>query len=126
MKTTRVQRPRRCPYNTRRNRIRVTKTDGGRLSVVYRKKTRSLPKCMDTGKVLHGMKAVSPAERASLPRREKTVSRCYGGCLSHAAVRTRILRALLVEETRYVKKFQEEHMRQQKKNAKLAKKTGKK
>ena len=38
-------------------------------------------------------------------KREKTVSRAYGGSLCGGAVRSRILRAFLVEEQKIVKKM---------------------
>lgn len=39
-----------------------------------------------------------------LARRHKTVNRIYGGHLSHAVVRERIVRAFLIEEQKIVKK----------------------
>lgn len=47
-----------------------------------------------------------PAEykRSRLPRNRRTVNRAYGGVLSGAAVRERIIRAFLVEEQKIVKK----------------------
>lgn len=47
-----------------------------------------------------------PAELSSrrLSRRHKSVSRVYGGQLSHAVVRERIVRAFLIEEQKIVKR----------------------
>lgn len=47
-----------------------------------------------------------PAEykRSRLSRNRRTVNRAYGGVLSGAAVRERIIRAFLVEEQKIVKK----------------------
>ena len=45
-----------------------------------------------------------PKAFARLPQHKRTVSRAYGGNLSHAAVRERILRAFIVEEQKIVKK----------------------
>jgi large subunit ribosomal protein L34e len=39
-----------------------------------------------------------------LAKRHKTVNRIYGGHLSHAVVRERIVRAFLIEEQKIVKK----------------------
>lgn len=39
-----------------------------------------------------------------MSKRQKTVNRIYGGCLSHNVVRERIMRAFLVEEQKIVKK----------------------
>merc|ERR1712110_1350143 len=51
---------------------------------------------------LRGVKAVRPNKLASMSRREKTVSRVYGGTLCHKAVRERIVRAFLIEEQKIV------------------------
>jgi ribosomal protein L34E len=51
-----------------------------------------------------------PARRPSevsnkrLSKRNKTVNRIYGGCLSHGVVRERIVRAFLIEEQKIVKR----------------------
>uniref|UniRef100_A0A915BLU4 Large ribosomal subunit protein eL34 n=1 Tax=Parascaris univalens TaxID=6257 RepID=A0A915BLU4_PARUN len=47
---------RRLCYNTRSNKIRVSKTPGGRLVFLYRKKLGSVPRCGDTGVKLKGEK----------------------------------------------------------------------
>ena len=45
-----------------------------------------------------------PATLKRLSKKNKTVNRIYGGALSHAVVRERIVRAFLVEEQKIVKK----------------------
>ncbi len=47
-----------------------------------------------------------PSETSAkrLAKRHKTVNRIYGGHLSHAVVRERIVRAFLIEEQKIVKK----------------------
>jgi large subunit ribosomal protein L34e len=42
----------------------------------------------------------------SISKRQKTVSRAYGGTLCGKAVRERIVRAFLVEEKKYALKLQ--------------------
>jgi hypothetical protein len=45
-----------------------------------------------------------PASLKRLSKKNKTVNRIYGGALSHAVVRERIVRAFLIEEQKIVKK----------------------
>ncbi|KAI1714461.1 ribosomal protein l34e domain-containing protein [Ditylenchus destructor] len=89
---------RRLSYNTKSNKVKVSKTPGGRNVVLYRKKIGKVPKCGDTGVRLRGIKPSRPRQLSKLTKRKKTVSRPYGGCLSGGAVRERIIRAFLVEE----------------------------
>jgi ribosomal protein L34E len=74
--------------------------------VQYRTKKASYPKCPITGLRLPGIKALRPTEYSNkrMSKRQKTVNRAYGGCLSHKAVRERITRAFLMEEQKIVKK----------------------
>eukprot|EP00892_Ulva_mutabilis_P001869 jgi/Ulvmu1/11683/UM008_0093.1 len=97
---------RRHCYATRSNKTRVVKTPGGRLVVQYRTKKASFPKCPVTGQRLAGIKALRPSEYSNkrMSKRQKSVNRIYGGCLSHKVVRERIMRAFLVEEQKIVKK----------------------
>ncbi len=44
-----------------------------------------------------------PCHFKNLPRRKRTVSRAYGGSLSHEAVRHRILRSFFNEELKVIK-----------------------
>uniref|UniRef100_A0A0N5AP87 Large ribosomal subunit protein eL34 n=1 Tax=Syphacia muris TaxID=451379 RepID=A0A0N5AP87_9BILA len=93
---------RRLPYNTASNKTRVSKTPGGRLVFLYRKKLGKVPRCGDTGVKLKGITAARPRQLKKLCKRKKTVTRAYGGCLSAAAVRQRIIRAFLIEEQKIV------------------------
>jgi ribosomal protein L34E len=79
---------------------------GGRLLVQYRTKKASYPKCPVTGQRLAGIKSLRPSQYSNkrISKRQKTVNRIYGGCLSHKVVRERIMRAFLVEEQKIVKK----------------------
>ena len=94
---------RRHSYNTASNKIRLVKTPGGKLSVQYRKKIGSSPKCGDCGVSLPGIPALRPKEYKRLSRRQRSVSRAYGGSRCAGCVRTRIVRAFLVEEQKLVK-----------------------
>uniref|UniRef100_A0AC35U8D1 60S ribosomal protein L34 n=1 Tax=Rhabditophanes sp. KR3021 TaxID=114890 RepID=A0AC35U8D1_9BILA len=93
---------RRHGYNTKSNKVRSVKTPGGRLSLHYRSKTASIPKCGDTKVELKGIKSYRPSQLSQLTRRQKTVARAYGGNLSANAVKERILRAFLIEEQKIV------------------------
>ena len=44
------------------------------------------------------------ASNKRMSKKNKTVHRVYGGCLSHAVVKERIVRAFLIEEQKIVKK----------------------
>merc|ERR1712055_121933 len=93
---------RRLSYNTSSNLRRISKTPGGKLVYLHRKKFGSIPVCPDTKKKLFGIKPARPMELKSMSKRVKHVTRAYGGCLSAEAVRTRIVRAFLVEEQKIV------------------------
>eukprot|EP00767_Chilomastix_cuspidata_P003320 gnl/Chilomastix_cuspidata/344.p2 GENE.gnl/Chilomastix_cuspidata/344~~gnl/Chilomastix_cuspidata/344.p2 ORF type:complete len:107 (-),score=47.69 gnl/Chilomastix_cuspidata/344:20-340(-) len=103
MPDCRVTLRRKHAYNTRSNKVRVIRTPGGRYRVLYTKKIVNAPHCADTGAVLAGIPRVSGKRLSKLTKRQKHVSRPYGGKLSHAAVRDRILRAFLIEETKAAK-----------------------
>ncbi|EIW69748.1 50S small subunit ribosomal protein L34e [Tremella mesenterica] len=100
----RVTLRKRQPYNTKSNRRRVVKTPGGVLRVHHIKKTASSPKCGDCGTDLPGIPALRPRKYATLSKRQKTVSRAYGGSCCAKCVKSRITRAFLIEEATIVKK----------------------
>ncbi|CAI8058034.1 60S ribosomal protein L34-A [Geodia barretti] len=93
---------RRLSYNTKSNKVRVSKTPGGKLVYLHIHKLGTVPKCGDTGVKLRGLPAVRPFQLKKLSRPKKTVSRAYGGVISHKALRQRIIRAFLIEEQKIV------------------------
>ncbi|XP_014678564.1 PREDICTED: 60S ribosomal protein L34-like [Priapulus caudatus] len=95
---------RRLSYNTTSNRRKISKTPGGRLVYLYTKKPGSLAKCGDCKIKLKGVVPARPKELKSLSRRHKMVSRTYGGSRCATCVRTRIVRAFLIEEQKIVVK----------------------
>lgn len=99
---------RQCHYNTKSNKQRVVKTPGGRLLVQRRVKVAQGPKCGDCKRRLAGIAAVRPHLYRNLKKRERTVSRAYGGVRCHGCVKDRIIRAFLREEQRSLKKLVEE------------------
>uniref|UniRef100_A0A914YLZ4 Large ribosomal subunit protein eL34 n=1 Tax=Panagrolaimus superbus TaxID=310955 RepID=A0A914YLZ4_9BILA len=96
---------RRLCYNTSSNKVRVVKTPGGKNVFLYRKKQGNVPRCGDTGRFLQGITPARPHQRTRIPHSKLTVSRTYGGTLSHGAVRERIIRAFLVEEQKIANKI---------------------
>ncbi|KAJ3279430.1 60S ribosomal protein L34 [Borealophlyctis nickersoniae] len=114
----RVTYRRRLSYNTKSNKTRVIKTPGGKLAVLHIKKKASAPKCGDCGSVLSGIPAVRPAEYARISRRQKTVQRPYGGSRCGSCVRSRIVRAFLIEEQKIVKKVLKAQQLETKKSSK--------
>jgi large subunit ribosomal protein L34e len=100
----RVTLRRRNPYHTARNKIRQVKTPGARLVVHYVDKLAKGVRCRETGVRLSGIPVLRPREYAQLNKRQRSVSRAYGGCLSHKVVKDRIVRAFLTEEVKVIKK----------------------
>ena len=78
----RVTYKRRASYRTKSNRFRKVKTPGGKLAIQYIKKKTS-------GTKMPGVKVARPSVFRRLGRNARTVSRPYGGVLSHQDVRER-------------------------------------
>lgn len=78
----RVTYKRRASYRTKSNRFRKIKTPGGKLAIQYIKKKTS-------GNKMQGLKALRPANYKRASRTARTVSRPYGGVLTHQEVRER-------------------------------------
>lgn len=94
---------RRLSYNTKSNKVRVVKTPGGKLTYLYTKKRAAVAKCGDCGLALRGIPSLRPRAMAKLSKTERSISRAYGGSRCHGCVRSRILRAFLIEEQKIVK-----------------------
>merc|ERR1711865_579995 len=97
---------RRHCYNTKSNKTRVLKTPGGKLTIHYTQKGPAGVKCGEPAcKVrLPGIPCLRPKQYTQLPTHKKTVHRAYGGVYCAGCVRTRVMRAFLVEEQKIVKK----------------------
>jgi large subunit ribosomal protein L34e len=102
----RVTYRRRVGYATKSNIIKCVKTPGGKLSVQYPKKNGKHVYCGEPGcdKKLTGIKKIRPFDLKSMKKRERTVSRAYGGNLCGDCVKSRIIRAFLIEEVKIVKR----------------------
>ena len=92
-------------YKTRSNRMRLVKTPGGKLSVHIRTKSSRGPHCGDCKQALQGIPCLRPYAYKHLARTKRTVARAYGGSRCMRCVRERILRAVLIEEQKIVKKL---------------------
>uniref|UniRef100_A0A7S0Y0W0 Rpl34 n=2 Tax=Hemiselmis andersenii TaxID=464988 RepID=A0A7S0Y0W0_HEMAN len=103
-KDSRLTFRRRHSYNTTSNVTRAIKTPGGKLAVQYTKKKGTVGKCGDCGCKLRGIKALRPTTNKYVPKRNKRVSRAYGGARCGTCVRQRIVRAFLIEEQKIVKR----------------------
>jgi large subunit ribosomal protein L34e len=105
MKDTRVTFKRRHAYNTKSNVLKAVKTPGGRLVGHYAAKKRQGPKCGDCKCSLPGIKHLSSFSYKNTHKRERTVSRAYGGSRCAGCVRQRVVRAFLIEEQKIVKQM---------------------
>ncbi|EKU21637.1 hypothetical protein NSK_005100 [Nannochloropsis salina CCMP1776] len=103
-KDTRVTYQRRHAYATRSNGRVIVKTPGGRLTLHQIKKKTRGPHCGDCKIALPGIKHLKTKEYKNLHKRERTVSRAYGGSRCASCVRSRIVRAFLIEEQKIVKR----------------------
>merc|ERR1711887_85783 len=95
---------RRNTHKTNSNKVKIVKTPGGRLVFQHVKKRSSLPSCSHCKRKLPGITPLRPADKHRAPRRQKTVTRAYGGHFCGICVKQRILRAFLVEEQRIAAK----------------------
>ncbi|KAF8495531.1 ribosomal protein L34e [Russula emetica] len=100
----RVTLRKRQPYNTSSSRRRIVKTPGGVLRYHHIKKLPTAPKCGDCGSKLSGVVALRPRQYATVSKTKKHVSRAYGGSRCGGCVRSRIVRAFLIEEAKVVKR----------------------
>ena len=80
---------RRHAFRTTSNRVRKVKTPGGKLVFQYLQKKSNIPRCGDCGNDLQGIPAIRPKQYRLLKKRERRVSRAYGGSRCHHCVRQR-------------------------------------
>jgi large subunit ribosomal protein L34e len=95
-------------YNTRSAALRSVRTPGGVLKAQRLYKSTSGPKCSDCKISLPGIKHIKSTEYRRTSKRERKVSRVYGGSCCHKCVQQRIIRAFLLEEQKAVKKVMAE------------------
>merc|ERR1711924_106176 len=94
---------RRHSYATASNKVTKVKVASGRLVYHYNKKVAKGPRCGDCGKSLPGIPHLRPKEYRGISKRQKNVSRAYGGNKCSGCVRDRVVRAFLCEERKIVK-----------------------
>eukprot|EP00981_Chlorochromonas_danica_P012516 scaffold5105_cov161-Ochromonas_danica.AAC.2 len=111
----RVTLRRRHAYRTASNRVKTIRTPGGRHVAQYISKHTQGVKCGDCHCAIRGVKRFSAKDQKNVSKREKTVSRAYGGSRCHQCVRNRIVRAFLIEEQKISKKVLAEKLKKAKK-----------
>ena len=120
-KDHRITRQTRHPYGTRSNRLKKVKTPGGVLvGHVITKKSRGVI-CGGCNLKLPGIKKMKATAYKNTKKRERRVSRAYGGALCGRCVKDRIVRGFLIEEQKIVKKMLMEKAMGRVKAAKAAK-----
>merc|ERR1711907_83152 len=87
---------RKSSYRTRGNNFRPVKTPGGKLVMHVLKKRGKDTK-------MQGIKVARPADKKRMSVCGKRVTRAYGGNLTGAEVKDRIMRAFLIDEFKYFK-----------------------
>uniref|UniRef100_A0A7S0GDT4 60S ribosomal protein L34 n=1 Tax=Proboscia inermis TaxID=420281 RepID=A0A7S0GDT4_9STRA len=105
MPDSRVVRVGRHPYATRSHLTKPVRTPGGKLvSQTIVKKSKG-PICSDCKCSLPGIRHLKATAYKNLKKRQRTVSRAYGGTTCAGCVRMRVVRAFLLEEQKAVKKL---------------------
>jgi len=109
----RVTLNRRHAYRTKTNRVKTILTPGGRHVAQLMQKHRRGVICGDAGcnVALPGIKHMDRAAFKKAHAKDKTVSRAYGGSRCGNCVRSRIVRAFLIEEQKIVKKVLAEKLK---------------
>lgn len=64
----------------------------------YRQRNRQIAKCAVTKKALRGIPRLTNKKFGKLNKTQKTVSRAYGGYMSHIALKEKILKEMVLEE----------------------------
>ncbi|TNV76052.1 hypothetical protein FGO68_gene15981 [Halteria grandinella] len=104
-------------YATKSNKYKIVKTPGGKLTIQYLKRSAA--------KSLAGIPRLRNSGMRKLTVTKRTVSRAYGGKLTHTEVRDKIVRAFLIEEVKQMKRLMQQKEKSSKKNKK-SKSKGKK
>merc|ERR1711879_660728 len=90
--------------------VKNVRTPGGKLVLHQLKKTAKGPHCGDCGGKIQGVPCLRPTEYRRLKKRERRVSRAYGGSRCAKCVRNRVMHAFLIEEQKCVKQVLAEKM----------------
>ena len=76
-------------YRTKSNHVKRFHTPGGKLALQYTAKKSSPVICGETGVPLNGLRVLRKQQWKKLTRKQRSVSRPYGGVLSHEVVKFR-------------------------------------
>lgn len=99
--SVRVTYRRRLSYNTRSNKVRNVRTPGSRVVVHYVQKRATGPRSpidsCECGSRLNGIPQLRPYTYKKIAKKDKSVSRPYGGVLCGRCVKSRVIRAFLLE-----------------------------
>jgi large subunit ribosomal protein L34e len=80
-------------------RLRKTQVKTAKRTVTHRTlRNRSIAKCAETGKPLRGIPRKTNKKFGKLNKSQKTVSRPFGGYMSHSALKEKILKDMILEE----------------------------
>lgn len=74
------------------------RTSGGNTVTHYRQKTRKANRCAVTKKPLQGIPRLTNRKFKNLNKSKKTISRPYGGYMSHRALKEKILNDMIFED----------------------------
>ena len=112
---------RRHAYNTRSNKVKVVKTPGGTLTFHYLTKTVRRRVCgvVNCNVPIHGVPRLRSLALSRTSKKDRTVSRAYGGSICGKCVRDKIVRAFLIEEQKVVKKIVKQNEARNKKQEKV-------
>ena len=104
MKNNRVSKRGSFSYSTKGNRTRIIRTPGNTLNVLKLNKKKSGRICPIQKNKIKGL-AIPGSRRYTISsKRNNSISRAYGGCLSIQALRKNITKAFLIEEKKLAKK----------------------
>ncbi|MEC8339189.1 MAG: 50S ribosomal protein L34e [Nanoarchaeota archaeon] len=70
---------------------------GGSNTTHYVQRNRSIAKCAVTKKPLRGIPRLTNRQFKNLNKSQKTVSRAYGGYMSHSALKQKILKEMVFD-----------------------------
>jgi large subunit ribosomal protein L34e len=80
----------------RLRRVQVKVTKGNRTH--YKQRNRSVAKCAVTKKPLRGIPRMTNRKFKNLNKTQKTISRPFGGFMSHQALKEKILKEIVLRE----------------------------
>ena len=102
----RVTRTRRHAYRTATNRVKTVRAPGGRYVAKYMCKHAKGVTCGEAGceKALPGIKHMANHDFKGTSKRERRVSRAYGGSICGQCIKKRVVRAFLLEEVKLAKR----------------------